>query len=60
MNERCFAYRSEKKTDGGFEWKREYCDALSDVICGHCPFFKDKDSVKMVIVNKMVQYEDLK
>jgi hypothetical protein len=63
MKTDCFAYRCEKKRDSDIIWLNEYCDCLNDRYCmftGKCSFFKPKDSVRMVIVNKMVQYEDLK
>ena len=60
MRTECFAYRSEKHKDYGIEWKREYCDALEDPNCDRCPFYKHKDTVRMKIVRKQTQYEDLR
>lgn len=57
MNSQCFSYRAEKK---GRKIIREYCDCLFSGECEGCNFYKDKDSLKMVVVKKQTQYQEVK
>lgn len=63
MKNDCFAYRAKKNNDDGIMWlSDEHCDCLEEMICKTkpCPFYKPKDSVRMYVVHKMIQYEDLR
>lgn len=60
MRPDCFSYRKEKIKKDGFEWFREFCDCSERKDCDKCTLYKPADAVKMVVVNKLITYEDLK